>query len=133
MPPLPGRQGTLNRKQEYPGLLDALTCTQHLFWVDWAASALAELSTHQPSPRIPSGALLKPGEKLPAKASHGQPQGLLHWCSACVSQGLGTTRCTMLTLLFSPEGKRENDQQGTIGFPLLRFSISCARGTPLEN
>lgn len=100
MSPLPGWQGTLNGKQKYPGLLDALACTQHLFWVAWVASALAELSTHQPSPPVLSGSSAEAWGDAP---SHSQPRGRPHRCSASASQCLGTRRCTMLSLLFSPE------------------------------
>lgn len=48
------------------------------------------------------------------------------------SQCLGT-RTTELSLLFSPQGKGADCQQDTIGFPLVRFSVSGAQGTSSED
>jgi len=72
---------------------------------------------------------------LPGWTGHSEREAEIPRLAGCFSLyptsllgGLGGLS-TMASLLFSPEGKRGSCRQGTIGFPLLGFSVSGAQGT----
>lgn len=115
--------GHCEREGETPRLVGCFSLYPASFLV---ASAPAELSTQEPSPPVSvlRAALLQP-KKLPAMVSHMDcyTGAVLVFLSAWVSK----VHWVVLVILTR---KMENCQQGTVGFPLLKFSVSGVQGTP---
>lgn len=124
-PPLARWQGTPSQKQKYPGLPDVSACTQHFF--GWTVSTVR--AEHTPAQSThPEASSAKAWGEAP---SHSQPYGLLQW--GWHFSTLRDHKIHQVVLVVFIEEKREDSRQGTIGFPLLRFSVCGAQGTLPED